>query len=87
MELTLGQLVYSKAGRDMGRKFVIVGFEGENYVYISDGDLRKVEKPKKKKIKHLDITETVIEHLSEKLKNKAKVTNAEIRKALADVSL
>jgi ribosomal protein L14E/L6E/L27E len=82
LDITLGQIVYSKAGRDKGRKFVIVKDIDVSYVLVSDGDLRKVEKPKKKKIKHLELTETVIETISEKLRNNIRVTNSEIRKAL-----
>ncbi len=83
MNVTLGQVVYSKAGRDAGRRFVIVGVIDKLYVHISDGDLRKIEKPKKKKIKHLLLTGDVIETLRIKLENRQRVSNAEIRKALA----
>lgn len=83
LNVTLGEIVYSKAGRDCGRKFVITGFAETHYVYISDGDLRRIEKPKKKKIKHLELTGIVIDSLSEKLTSKVKVTNSEIRKALS----
>lgn len=79
----LGQLVYSKAGRDAGRKFIIVDDIDVTYVAIADGDLRRIEKPKKKKIKHLELTGVVVDFISEKLKQKVKVTNSEIRKALA----
>ena len=82
MNVTLGELVYSKAGRDSGRKLVVIGIVNESYVLVSDGDLSRVEKPKKKKIKHLELTGTVIGSLGEKLKNNQKVTNSEIRKAL-----
>ena len=51
MELVTGQIVYSKAGRDKKRCFIILKVEGE-YVYLADGELRKVESPKKKKVKH-----------------------------------
>ena len=83
MDIILGQVVYSKAGRDSGKKFVVIGILDKSHVLISDGDLRKVEKPKKKKVKHLEITEYVIEQLREKLRSNQKVTNSEIRKALA----
>lgn len=84
LDVMLGQVVYSKAGRDCGRKFVVVGIIDTANVFIADGDLRRVEKPKKKKIKHLEVTGEVIEQLREKLKSKLKVTNAEIRKALSE---
>ena len=87
LNLTLGQVVYSKAGRDTGKGFLVVGILDNWYVLISDGDLRRIEKPKKKKVKHLETTKEMNVALSQKLENKLKVTNAEIRKALADVTI
>ncbi|GFR35247.1 KOW domain-containing RNA-binding protein [Thermobrachium celere] len=49
--VALGQIVHSRAGRDKGRYFIVVGLIDENYVLIADGDLRKIESPKKKKNK------------------------------------
>lgn len=83
LNVTLGQVVYSKAGRDAGRKFIIVAIVDEKYVLISDGDLRRIENPKKKKVKHLELAGEKIEPISDKLNNNEKVTNSEIRKALA----
>ncbi|OPX42996.1 50S ribosomal protein L14e [Ruminiclostridium hungatei] len=85
MNVMLGQVVCSKAGRDEGRIFIISGIVDDKYVFVSDGDLRRFENPKKKKIKHLDITSIIIESLTKKLNDSIKVTNAEIRKALAEV--
>lgn len=84
MNAAVGQIVISRAGRDVGRKFVVVRVIDDLYVEICDGDLRKVEKPKKKKIKHLNITDDMAEGLAEKLKSGDRITNAEIRKALVD---
>mgnify|MGYP001022085564 FL=1 len=83
MDIVLGQVVYSKAGRDEGRVFIITGIIDDKYVYICDGQLRRIENPKKKKIKHLDITDLNIEYLAQKLNSGIKISNAEIRKALA----
>jgi ribosomal protein L14E/L6E/L27E len=50
----LGQLVVSLAGRDKGCICAVVGEpDDEGFVLIADGKVRKVEKPKKKKLKHL----------------------------------
>ncbi|MCX7914431.1 MAG: KOW domain-containing RNA-binding protein [Thermodesulfovibrionales bacterium] len=84
MDITLGQVVYSKGGRDAGRKFIIFDIIDESYVLLVDGDLRRIDKPKKKKLKHLELTNDVIVTLSERIKNKLKVTNSDIRKALAE---
>ncbi|MCX7711257.1 MAG: KOW domain-containing RNA-binding protein [Clostridia bacterium] len=82
MDINLGQVVYSKAGRDAGKRFIIIAQQDDAHVLVADGDLRRLEKPKKKKIKHLNFTEEVLEQIGEKIRNKQKVTNAEIRKAL-----
>jgi len=86
LSVTLGQVVVSKAGRDTGRKFIVVNIIDENFVEVSDGSLRKLEKPKKKKLKHLIITDERVDSLFEKLMNNMKITNAEIRRALASLS-
>jgi large subunit ribosomal protein L14e len=83
LDAMLGHVVYSKAGRDSGRRFVVVKVIDEMYVLISDGGLRKIEKPKKKKIKHLELTGEFIVQLAEKLNKNLKVTNSEIKKALS----
>ncbi|PNT91221.1 KOW domain-containing RNA-binding protein [Clostridium thermosuccinogenes] len=85
MDTVLGQVVFSKAGRDAGKRFVIVGIVDSMYVLISDGNLRRIEKPKKKKKKHLELSETVIESIGNRLLTGQKVSNADIRKALAEL--
>ncbi len=75
----LGKVVNSKAGRDMHRKFIVVGILGSEYVYISDGDLRKIEKPKKKKVRHLDFTDIVAEEVKDLILSKKEVTNSKIK--------
>lgn len=83
MTFKLGELIYSNAGRDAGRWFIITNILDEEYVLISDGDLRKIEKPKKKKIKHIKTCGIIIDSLNKKMENKEKITNAEIRKMIA----
>ncbi|AUS98124.1 RNA-binding protein [Clostridium thermosuccinogenes] len=85
MDTVLGQVVFSKAGRDAGKRFVVVGIVDSMYVLISDGNLRRIEKPKKKKKKHLELSETVIESIGNRLLTGQKVSNADIRKALAEL--
>ena len=79
----LGRVVCSKAGRDAGRKFVIVGVLDEFNVLIVDGDLRKIERPKKKKMKRLEFTDIVMQPISDKLCKGIRVTNSEISKQLS----
>lgn len=60
MDIVKGVVVKAVAGRDSGRYFIVVDYE-DNFVWISDGKTRKLESPKKKKIKHLHFTDTVAE--------------------------
>ena len=58
--MKIGTVVFSKRGRDKGRPFVVVSEESE-YIYLVDGDVRPLEKPKKKKVKHVQPTNTVFD--------------------------
>ena len=58
-DLAVGQVVRSKAGRDAGRFMVIMAAE-EGFVYLADGRVRKADKPKRKKIKHIAKTNFII---------------------------
>lgn len=80
-EYFIGQLVFSKSGRDKGKLFIVVDIEGE-YLYLADGKLRKVEKPKKKKNKHVQKTNYVVETIKQKILEDSKLSNADVRKAL-----
>ena len=75
----------SRAGRDAGKKFVVTEIVDTSYVFLSDGSLRRVERPKKKKIKHIQLTEIILDDLGIKLRTNQKVTNAEVKKALASI--
>lgn len=72
----------STAGRDRGLFMIVVGIVDETAVLLSDGDVRKVSQPKKKKNKHLAKTRQIIPELQEKLVHGDKIQNAEIRKVL-----
>ena len=86
MSVALGQIVVSRAGRDTGKSFVVVRIIDQNFVEVADVSLRRIEKPKRKKIKHLNITDENAESLGEKLKSSIRISNAEIRKALASLN-
>ena len=80
--ITIGTVVTSKAGRDKKRSFIVMDILDEQYVLLADGCLRKIENPKKKKIKHLFVEKTVIDSIKLKLTEKKQVFNAEIRNCL-----
>ena len=85
MDVDAGSLVYSIAGRDKGGVFVVVGLEGI-YCYLADGKCRKAESPKKKKQKHIKASGYMAETLKEKINLGERLTNSEIRRAIAAFS-
>ena len=80
--MDIGRVVLAKAGRDKGKHFVIVGKIDEDYVLIANGTNRTIDKPKKKKLKHLDLKPELLGELKEKFERGQKVYDAEIRKSL-----
>lgn len=81
-KVNIGQVVKSMAGRDKGRVFLVYEVVDDKNVLIVDGDLRKLDNPKKKRLKHLSIYNTVIPELKYKKDNNLSINNAYIRKLL-----
>ena len=86
-ELTVGQVVRSKSGRDKDRIFIVMDIVDEYYVMIADGDLRKWDKPKKKKVKHLAKYNIVCDGLKSKIDRKEKISNLLLRRELEKLEL
>ena len=83
-KISLGSVVKSKQGRDKGKYFMVYSYDGCQYVNLVDGVYRKQQAPKRKKIKHIDLTGTILEGLAEKLQGGVHVFDAEIQKALKE---
>ena len=60
MKLLKGSVVMAEAGRDKGNYFAVVD-AGEKYCFIADGKSRKLASPKRKNIKHIRITDSMID--------------------------
>ena len=75
-------VVISLNGRDGGKRFLIVETQ-DDYSMLADGKGRRIEKPKRKKNKHIKLEGTAGDRIAEKLKSGEKITNNEIRRALA----
>jgi large subunit ribosomal protein L14e len=67
VDLESGQVVKSLAGRDKGKLYLIIGFEG-NRALLSDGCSRLVKRPKKKNLKHLQPYRCVVPEIRERIK-------------------
>ena len=60
LPIEVGSIVISKAGRDMGRPFLVVQEIDENFVLVADGKLRTMDRLKTKRRKHLKPTGEVV---------------------------
>ncbi|HPF21097.1 MAG TPA: KOW domain-containing RNA-binding protein [Syntrophomonas sp.] len=84
-ENVLGNLVYSKSGRDQGRPFVVIRIVNEHYVIISDGDTRKIENPKMKNVKHLQFTKRKANEVIDYLNRGEVPENHMIKKSIRQI--
>ena len=84
MEVDKSSLIVSKAGRDQGQLFYVIDAD-EQYVYLADGKSRRLEKPKRKKRKHVEQVPRTESRIAEKIRNGEKVLNSELRKELASL--
>lgn len=79
-ELKIGGYAVSEAGHDSGKCYVIIQAD-EEYVYLVDGLIRTLDRPKKKKMKHVKMLEQFEQLLADKVINKT-VRNEEIKRAI-----
>lgn len=80
--IKVGSVVISTAGHDSGNYFVVIDVEDDKFVKICDGKSRKLEKPKRKKVKHLKNTFMVLDEIAKKLEENQVIHNKNIEKAL-----
>ncbi|MGI6172690.1 MAG: RNA-binding protein [Christensenellales bacterium] len=78
----IGRVVVSKAGRDEGRRFVVIEEIDGDFVRIANGLLRTMGRPKKKRRRHLQATETVLEDIRRRIMAGEIVEDHMLRKAL-----
>ncbi len=77
--LQAGQLVYSRAGRDKGKPYLVLARAGETEVWIVDGAARRVEAPKKKNVKHLQPSHIVCGAMQNEMRSGKLPQNGGIR--------
>jgi len=81
-----GQLVFSRAGRDRGRPFIVIRVLDDRYVEVADGDLRKIACPKRKNVRHLQAANRTATDVGQKLASGEPVKNWELRKAIEELA-
>ena len=82
----IGRAVQSRQGRDAGRCFVILQVVDEQYVMMADGLTRKLDHPKKKKVKHLHPKPFLMEGVAEGLASR-QLLDSHLRKFLKENGL
>ncbi|MGN1195254.1 MAG: hypothetical protein ACI4SB_07205 [Acutalibacteraceae bacterium] len=60
MKVQKGSVVKAAAGRDCGGYFAVTDVQ-ENFCFIADGKSRRLDSPKRKNIKHLRFTDSMID--------------------------
>ncbi len=84
MDVFAGDIVFSKAGRDKDMPFVVLEVLDAQYAMLADGRLRRVDNPKKKKIKHLSKSGQSAPAVLQKLSEGARLTNVDLKRALTE---
>ena len=81
----ISDVVSSTAGRDQGQLFYVMDAD-DQFVTLVNGRNRPVEKPKRKKRKHVEKVLRSETRVAEKLRSGDKVLNGELRRDLASLS-
>ena len=83
--LNISDVVESIAGHDAGKLFYVVN-KDHTGVYLANGKDRTLDKPKRKKRKHVQKVLRSETRVAEKLRQGDKVLNSELRRDLAYLS-
>ena len=85
MNIAESNIVKATAGRDAGKFFFVLAVQGD-FLLLADGKHRRVENPKRKRQKHLALVGESHSLVAEKIRSGEKITNSELRKAIAAIS-
>ena len=84
-DVNISDVVIATAGRDQGKLFYVIGTDPV-YLMLANGKDRSLDKPKRKKRKHIQKVLRSETRVAEKLKLGDKVLNSELRRDLAYLS-
>lgn len=77
----IGRLVTSNAGRDTGKSYIVIGLVDDDLL-VANGATKTIKMPKKKKIKHVVLTEILDDELKSCIISKDKNANLKIKRFL-----
>ena len=81
-DITVSVVVVSRAGRDQGEWFYVIDAD-DTYLLLANGKDRTLDKPKRKKRKHVEMVLRSETRVAAKLISGDKVLNGELRRDLA----
>ena len=81
-DFMISDVVVSTAGRDQGKLFYVIGTDPV-YLMLANGKDRTLDKPKRKKRKHVQKVLRAETRVAAKLASGNKVLNSELRRDLA----
>ena len=84
-DFNISDVVVSTAGRDKGSLFYVIGTD-ETYLFLANGKDRTLDKPKRKKRRHIQKVLRSETRVADKLRLGDKVLNSELRRDLAEFS-
>ena len=82
VNISIGQLVTSNAGRDQTNIYLVLGIEKNKYLSLVNGRERKFKNPKQKNIRHVNVLKSIAQGLAEKIQSGLKITDEEVRQAI-----
>ena len=83
----VGDIVISTAGRDKDRVYLISQLIDKDFVFVVDGNFKKLVNPKKKRVKHLKNSGIKVESIAEKLLSDKKVFDTEVYSAIKNCEI
>ena len=81
-DIDISDVVMTTAGRDAGNWFYVIN-QDPVYLFLANGKDRTLEKPKRKKRKHVQKVLRSETRVAEKIRSGDKVLNGELRRDLA----
>ena len=81
-DIRLSDVVVSTAGRDQGNLYYVIACDSI-YLYLANGKDRTLDRPKRKKRKHVQKVLRSETRVAEKIRQGDKVLNGELRRDLA----
>ena len=86
VEYKKGYFATSLAGHDKGRLYIIIEEtakqDGKDYVLLADGEIKTLDKPKKKKVKHIQVIHCMDKKIEELIVSEKPIRDEDIKCAI-----